>query len=174
MESQNHCSRNQEVGVGAEKGFEGTVRKDKMLVNETEWTAMVAGCRSYGKCQLKDNVKEVGQIQDYIKECLRTSGDQYNRALQDLVNYTASFLQFDVAFGRYQGVQGQLGFEGHWKSPTGFHIVAEIKTTDAYAINCATLAGYVDGLISEKKIPDWDKTLGLYVVGRLRRRPQAT
>jgi hypothetical protein len=30
----------------------------------------------------------------------------------------------------------------------------------------SSLTGYVDGLISEKLIPDWDIALGLYVVGR--------
>jgi len=36
MESPSHCSRSQEAGVGAEKVLAGTVRKDKMLANETE------------------------------------------------------------------------------------------------------------------------------------------
>ena len=115
---------------------------------------------------LKDNAKDVGQLRDYIQECIKNSGPQYNRALQDLVNYVGSFLEFDVIFGRYQGVQGQNGFDGHWKSPKDFHIVTETKTTDAYAIKTSTLTGYVDGLISEKKIPSWDNALGLYVVCR--------
>lgn len=115
---------------------------------------------------LKQNVNDVGQVRDYIEECLRTSGDQYNRALQDLVNHLGHFLGFTVTFGRYQGVQGQNGFDGHWTSPTGFHIVAEVKTTDVYAIKAATLVGYVDGLISEQLIANWDCALGLYVVGR--------
>lgn len=117
---------------------------------------------------LKENVKEMGQIRDYIEECLRNSGDQYNRALQDLINYLGNFLKFDVTFGRYHGVQGQIGFDGLWKSPspTGVFIVVEVKTTEAYAIKTATLVGYVDALISEKQIPDWDHTLGLYVIGR--------
>jgi hypothetical protein len=54
---------------------------------------------------LEENISEVGQIRDYIKECLRNSGDKYNRALQDLVNYLGHFLGFEVIFGRYQGVQ---------------------------------------------------------------------
>jgi hypothetical protein len=115
---------------------------------------------------LKQNVNDVGQIRDYIEECLRTSGDQYNRALQDLVNYLGHFLGFDVTFGRYQGMQGHIGFDGHWASPTGYHIVIEVKTTDVYAIKAATLVGYVDGLISEQSIANWDCALGLYVVGR--------
>ena len=115
---------------------------------------------------LKENVNEVGQVRDYIEECLRMSGDQYNRALQDLVNYLGHFLEFEVTFGRYHGVQGQIGFDGHWKSPTEFHIVVEVKTTEVYAIKASTLVGYVDELISEKKIPNWEKALGLYVVGR--------
>jgi hypothetical protein len=115
---------------------------------------------------LRENVLEVGQIRDYVEECLRNSGDQYNRALQDLVNYLGHFLGFEVTFGRYHGVQGQIGFDGHWKSLTDFHITVEVKTTEVYAIKAATLVGYVDGLISEKKIPSWDNALGLYVVGR--------
>jgi hypothetical protein len=115
---------------------------------------------------LKDNAKDIGQLRDYIQECLSTSGTQYSRALQDLANYIGSFLEFEVVYGRYQGVQGQLGFDGHWRSPKDFHIVTEIKTTDAYAIKTATLNGYIDGLISEKKIPTPDSALGLYVVGR--------
>lgn len=115
---------------------------------------------------LKENVLEVGQIRDYIEECLRNPGEQYSRALQDLVNYVGHFLEFEVVFGRYQGVQGQIGFDGHWNSPNSSHIVVEVKTSETYAIKTNTLIGYVDGLISEKKIPNWDKALGLYVVGR--------
>lgn len=115
---------------------------------------------------LKENVKELGQVRDYFQECLRTSGDQYNRALQDLVNHLGYFLEFEVTFGRYHGVQGQIGFDGHWKSPTGFHMVVEVKTTEVYTTKTATLVGYIDELVSEKKIPGWDKALGLYVVGR--------
>lgn len=115
---------------------------------------------------LKENVKEVGQIRDYVEECLRTPGNQYNRALQDLVNHLGHLLGFEVTFGRYQGILGQIGFDGHWKSPTGFHIVVEVKTTETYAIKTSTLVNYVNELISEKKIPNWDAALGLYVIGR--------
>ena len=115
---------------------------------------------------LEENITEVGQIRDYIEECLRNSGNQYNRALQDLVNYLGHFLGFEVIFGRYQGVQNKIGFDGLWKSPTPFFIVVEVKTTDIYTIKTATLIGYVDALISEKEISDWDHAIGLYVIGR--------
>ena len=115
---------------------------------------------------IQQNLTDVGQIRDYIEECLREKGDQYNRALQDLVNLLGTFLGFKVAYGRYQGVQGEIGFDGHWISPSGFHIVVEVKTTEAYAIKSATLVGYVDRLISAKEIANWDNTMGLYVVGR--------
>ncbi len=115
---------------------------------------------------LKENVRAVGEIRDYVEECLRSSGDQYSRALQDLVNWVGHFLGFEVRFGRYHGVQGQIGFDGHWKSPTGFHVVVEVKTTETYAIKTASLVGYVDELISAKEVPDWDQALGLYVLGR--------
>ena len=72
---------------------------------------------------LVDNVREVGQIRDYIEECLRLSGDMYNRALQDLVNHLGRILGFEVQFGRYAGLRGEIGFDGYWKSPLGSHIV---------------------------------------------------
>src|SRR5438445_11264007 len=61
-----------------------------------------------------------------------------------------------------------MNHDGLWKSPRArFAIVPEIKTTYAYAVKTATIVGYIDDLISEKKIPDWDHALGLYVVGRV-------
>jgi hypothetical protein len=115
---------------------------------------------------LVNSVPKVGQLRDYVEECLRKTGDNYDRALQDLINYLGQFLEFEVTYGRYQGVRGEIGFDGYWKSPEGFHIVVEVKTSEVFAINASTLVGYVDALISEKKIPSWDKTLGLYVIGR--------
>lgn len=115
---------------------------------------------------LEENVQEVGQVRDYIQECLINSGDQYNRALQDLVNHLGRFLDFEVIFGRYHGVPGEVGFDGHWKSPTGFHIIVEVKTTEAYAVKTATLDGYISELISRREIPDRTHALGLYAVGR--------
>ncbi len=115
---------------------------------------------------LRDNTQQVGQVRDYIEECLRKTGDPYCRALQDLVNRLGELLGFKVTYGRYQGVTNEIGFDGHWESPTGFHVVVEVKTTDVYAIKTATLVGYADRLISEKCIPNWDKAMGLYVVGR--------
>lgn len=115
---------------------------------------------------LKENVREVSQIRDYVEECLRESGEQRSRALQDLVNHLGSFLGFEVEFGRYQGIQGAVGFDGHWKSPSGLHVVVEVKTTEAYAVKTASLVGYIDALISQQGIPNWEHALGLYVVGR--------
>ena len=115
---------------------------------------------------LSKSLTEVGQVRDYVDECLRTPGAQYNRALQDLVNHVGQFLGFEVTFGRYQGAAGLPGFDGHWTSPTGFHVVVEVKTTEVYSVKTKTLLGYVDGLISERTIPNRDAALGLYVVGR--------
>ena len=122
---------------------------------------------------LDENVTEVGQVRDYVQECLKASDAQYSRALQDLINHIGRrFLGFEVTFGRYQGVKGQIGFDGHWMSPSGFHIVVEVKTSEIYPIKTATLVGYVNELIGEKKISDWDTALGLYVVGTPNREVQ--
>jgi hypothetical protein len=115
---------------------------------------------------LASSVTSVGEVRDYIEACLRQSGDQYNRALQDLVNHLGSLLGFQVTFGRYRGVPGEIGFDGLWQSPSGLYVVVEVKTSDVYTIRTATLVGYVDTLISQKQISDWDHALGLYVIGR--------
>jgi len=87
---------------------------------------------------------------DYIETCLRTPSQEHERALQDLVNHCGRLLGFQVEFRRYQGVRNAVGHDGLWKSPsTGFFVVPEIKTTDAYTVKTATITGYVDELISE-------------------------
>lgn len=115
---------------------------------------------------LRNNTTEVGQVRDYVEECLRTPGQQYARALQDLTNHLGTLLGFQVKFGRYAGVQRQVGFDGLWSSPTGLRVVVEVKTTEAYAIKTSTLLNYINDLISEKEIPAEAEVLGLYVVGR--------
>jgi hypothetical protein len=115
---------------------------------------------------LKENITEVGKLRDFIEECLRGKGEQYNRALQDLINSLGTFLGFEVKYGRYQGTVNEIGYDGLWKSPSGLTLVIEVKTTEAYSIKTSTLVGYVDKLISEKIISDWDNALGLYVIGK--------
>lgn len=136
------------------------------LVGKLDDTPGEDTARERFRSYLAQNLRDSGQIRDYVEECLRNSGDQYNRALQDLINYVGHFLGFEVTFGRYRGVQGEVGFDGHWKSPTGFHIVVEVKTTEVYSVKTAVLIDYVNHLISDRKIPSWDKALGLYVIGR--------
>jgi hypothetical protein len=53
-DGRNRLPRSQEASLGAAKRLDGTVREDKMLVNEIGWPAMVAGRMSYGKCQVKE------------------------------------------------------------------------------------------------------------------------
>jgi hypothetical protein len=65
---------------------------------------------------LLKSVTTVGAVRDYTETCLRTNGTQYHRALQDLVNHTARLIRAEVEFGRYAGVQGEIGFDGLWLS----------------------------------------------------------
>lgn len=114
---------------------------------------------------LAKSVPDVGLLRDYIETCLRTPGQQYNRALQDLVNHAGRLMGFDVRFGRYQGVTNDIGYDGIWTAED-LDVVVEVKTTDAYTIHTNVLLGYVDALISAHRVPSWDHALGLYIVGR--------
>lgn len=110
-------------------------------------------------------ITDVGQIRDYISECLRYTDEQFNKALQDLVNYIGNFLGFDIKYGRYRGISGEIGYDGLWKSPLDFNIVIEVKKTEVYSIKTNILTNYIDSLISEKVIDNWNNALGLYVLG---------
>lgn len=57
------------------------------------------------------------------------------------MNHCGRLLGFTVEFGRYQGTQSEIGHDGLWHSPTGFSVVVEVKTTDAYSIQTAPRPG---------------------------------
>ena len=58
---------------------------------------------------IHDNVTNVGEVRDYIEECLRTSGDQYSRALQDLVNHVRHFWGFTEPLDAIKGFVDRSG-----------------------------------------------------------------
>lgn len=116
---------------------------------------------------LRENVIYAKDVRAYIERALSQSGDQYNKALQDLINHLGQLLEFEVAFGRYRGVKNDIGFDGLWKSTRKkWAIVVETKTTDVYTIKTATVLGYINSLVSDGIISDPSSALGLYVLGR--------
>ena len=115
---------------------------------------------------LRENIRQVEDVRAYTSDALAQSGEQFSKALQDLINHIGQLLGFDVVYGRYRGVRGEIGFDGFWQSPTGWPIVVEAKTTDVYTVKTATLLGYINSLISEGQIKDAANVLGLYVYGR--------
>lgn len=93
------------------------------------------------------------------------TGTQYNRALQDLVNVIGRKLEFEVQYGRYKGIRGEIGYDGLWKSPLGKFIVVETKTTSAFQIDTQQVMSYIQDLDRQGQVKV-DDTVGLYVVGR--------
>lgn len=61
---------------------------------------------------LHDSLNSVGAVRDFMEACLRNKGPQYDRALQDLVNHSATLIGFEVEFGRYRGVSNDIGHDG--------------------------------------------------------------
>jgi len=118
------------------------------------------------RAYLQENVQSVGELRPYVETALSTRGEQYNKALQDLVNHIGALLGFTVEYGRYRGVRGQIGFDGLWQSPSGSTVVIEVKTTDVYSVKTATLLGYINDLVSAKRLKRPDQAVGLYVFGR--------
>jgi hypothetical protein len=115
---------------------------------------------------LRENIQSAAGLRAYTDSALSTTGDQYNKALQDLINHAGHLLGFEVQFGRYRGTQADIGFDGLWRSPTGMVFVVEAKTTDVYTVKTSTLLGYINDLVSEGLLERGDQALGLYVYGR--------
>ena len=72
---------------------------------------------------------------------------------------------FEVEYGRYSGVHGKVGHDGMWRSGKDV-VVVEVKTTDTYTINTATLPNYINSLKSEGRIKPDDRVIGLYVYAK--------
>lgn len=115
---------------------------------------------------LQHNVIRWNEAREYIEEALKRSGDQYNKALQDLINHLGHLLGFQVTYGRYRGVKGQVGFDGFWQSPSDWSFVVETKTTDVYTVRTATILGYINSLVSDGRVKSTTRAIGLYVYGR--------
>ncbi len=114
---------------------------------------------------LETSVTSLGTVRDYVNACLSSTGTQYNRALQDLVNHTGRLMGFEVEFGRYAGVTNDIGHDGLWRADN-FSVVVEVKTTDAYSIMTSTLLGYINQLIDSGRIANSENAIGLYVFGK--------
>ncbi len=135
------------------------------LVGTLDDSAGTDTARERFRTFLRDSVRAIGAVRDYVEACTKNKGPQYDHALQDLVNHTGELIGFDVEFGRYRGVTNDIGHDGLWRC-NDFSMVVEVKTTDAFSIQTATVVGYVDKLISKGAITDCDHAMGLYVFGR--------
>ena len=136
------------------------------LVGTLDDSADPNSARVRFRAYLQENIHSVGDLRAYVDAALSSSGEQYNKALQDLINHAGHLLGFEAEFGRYRGVQGQIGFDGLWRSPIGRALVVETKTTDVYTVKTATLLGYINALVSAGQIERPDQATGLYVYGR--------
>lgn len=115
---------------------------------------------------LRENVQLAGEVRAYVNDALARTGDQFNKALQDLINHIGQLLEFDVQYGRYRGTKGEIGFDGFWQSQTDWSLVVETKTTDVYTVKTSTLLGYINALVSEGQLENPSNALGLYIYGR--------
>jgi len=104
-------------------------------------------------------------LTDYGKECLAISFQDSGFVLQDIVNQIGVRLGFEVENGFYRGKKNDIGYDGIWKSNSGYHIVVEVKTTDAYRINLNTHSKYREELITANRINKNNSSI-LIIVGR--------
>lgn len=86
------------------------------LVGTLEDSAEAGSASARFRKYLQEHVRQVGDVRAYVDDALSQSGDQINKVLQDLINHIGQLLEFDVLYGRYRGVRGQIGFDGLWHS----------------------------------------------------------
>jgi len=115
------------------------------------------------QCGLKDGSEAEREFRTYLSEvdadvlanyadtCLNDGFQGSGQVLQDVVNEIGRRLGFQVTNGRYQGVRGEVGYDGIWSAEND-DLVVEVKTTDAYTISLDTIAKYHDRLLAERKI----------------------
>lgn len=110
------------------------------------------------------HAQQIPTLRRYVQETLAQPFPESGFALQDLVNEIGRRLGFDVKDGRYRGVVNKSGQDGLWRSKQ-VNLVVEVKTTDTYRINLATIATYAQTIRPE--LESSNAPLGmLYVVGR--------
>ena len=106
---------------------------------------------------------DASALSGYADTCLNDGFQGSGQVLQDIVNEVGRRLGFEVTNGRYQGVKGEVGFDGIWKADNA-DIVVEVKTTDAYTISLDTIARYRERLIADGRISAHSSML--LVIGR--------
>jgi hypothetical protein len=107
------------------------------------------------RAYLVENVTDPVLLRSYIDQCRERTDEQHARALRDLINHYGRLLGFDVTFGPYEWLPGQVGFDGRWISPWGLHIVVEVKSRETFAAQRPSLARSVERLIADGVIPNW-------------------
>jgi hypothetical protein len=134
------------------------------LVGRLDDSTIEDPARDRFRAYLLENVTDSALLQTYVDQCLEKADEQHIRALRDLINHYGRMLGFEVAFGPYEWLPGQVGFDGHWVSPWGLHIVVEVKSRETFAAQRPSLARSIEQLIGSGTIPNWDLALGLYVI----------
>lgn len=136
------------------------------LLNATGSLQDESAYRRFRRSIENEEVVSLENLEDFIGTCLTKTGQQYNFALQDIVNAIGKRLGFEVEYGIYQGKPGTIGYDGLWQSVTGKHLVVDTKTTGAYTIDTNQIMRYIDQLGAEREEISDKNTFGLFVVGR--------
>ena len=103
-------------------------------------------------------------LKTWVSECLEKTGQNFNRALQDIVNCIGERLGFQVEYGLYAGRGGAIGYDGKWASPDAkIQLVIDTKKSGAYSIDPSQIGEYIQQL--SRKPGEMEAIYGLFVVG---------
>jgi hypothetical protein len=114
---------------------------------------------------ISTHITDVRVARAFIEQCQGSLGDQYHRALKDLVTVLGRFLGLETAFGSYMPVSGVVRLDGHWRSPGRLNMVLEVRTDQTHGADFKSLTRSVAAMSASSLLsPSSPSPIGLSVL----------
>jgi hypothetical protein len=101
-----------------------------MLVGRLDDSPGFDSARERFRRFLDESAGDVQTIRALIEQAHRAIGEQPHRALQDAVVVLGRFLGFETTFGTYLPSNGEVQYQGYWRSRRRLHLVLEILSDE--------------------------------------------
>jgi hypothetical protein len=112
---------------------------------------------------LLEQATDPHSIRSLIEQGQHLPGEQYHRAIQDLVVLLGKFIGFEVTFGAYAPPKFSLKHHGQWRSRLRLHVVLEVRSDPAAPPELEALLHSVAAQAATSRVSSW-RFAGLCVV----------
>jgi hypothetical protein len=112
-------------------------------------------------------VGSVAVARSFIEQSQHSLGEQYHRALQDLVVLLGRFLGLDTEFGSYLPAPGALTYGGQWRYPRRLTFVLDVRTDQTPGADLEGLSKTVAALEASSRASSEPHPVGLCLLSPL-------